>query len=115
MSSIAEFAENELDQIKDILTQTYQKDVEIQLADCDILLKPEDHETCNCPTVFWYKDGVNFMVSKLSAMNYKAQFFYTPHEQFGTNISQYNNLSQCVAAVLQSQDDHQREKQNKPA
>lgn len=109
MSPIAQFAENELDQIKEILTEKYQKDVEIQLADCDILLNSDDQQTHNCATVFWYKDGVNFMVSKLNSTTYKAQFFYTPHEQFGTTDNDFKDLNQCVVAVLQSQDDHQRE------
>jgi hypothetical protein len=104
-----EFTGPELHRIREMLTQSYGKDVEIQLADCDLLLDGEDAESTACPAVFWHKRGANFVVFKLSMSQFRTQFFYTPHEKFGTGIDEYNDLDECVVAVLQTQSDHERE------
>jgi len=49
-------------------------------------------------------------VVKTGATGFRTQFFYTPHEQFGTGIDEYRSLDECVAAALQTQSDHERER-----
>ena len=92
-----------------MLVQRYQKEVEIHLADADLSLDHGSSETISCPTVFWHERSTNFVIFKIGAFHYRTQFFYTPHEQFGTGIDDYNDLDECVAAVLQTQADHERE------
>ena len=107
---IPEFTDSELHNIREMLVQRYQKEVEIQLADCELMLGKADTETVSCPTVFWYERGANFVVFKVGMFRFRSQFFYTPHEQYGTGIEEFNELDQCVAALLQTQSDHERER-----
>ncbi len=109
MTMVPEFTDGEIDIIRALLIQRYQKDVEIQLGDSEILLSPEDGAAATCPTVFWFEQGANFVVAKLAESKFRAQFFYTPREQFDTRIDRYNDLNLCVSTVLQTQSDHERE------
>ncbi len=109
MPTIPEFTDTELATIREMLMQRYRNTVEIQLADSDLCLGPGD-ETVSCPTVYWHERGANFVVFKVGDCSYRTQFFYTPHEQFGTGIDEYDNLDECVAAALQTQSDHERKR-----
>jgi len=111
---ILDFTDAEITTIRECLTQRYQKDVEIHLADSEILLTEDADNPVTCPTVFWHEREANFVVVKTSIFTYRAQFFYTPHEQYGTSIDEYNDLEQCVAAVLQTQSDHERDRHGTP-
>lgn len=103
----AEFTAEELTDIRELLLQRYRGEVEIHLADSELRLAEADPLTAH-PTVYWHQRDANFVVFKLGARRYRAQFFYAPTEQFGTGIDEYNDLRQCVAAVLQTQADHER-------
>ena len=48
------------------------------------------------------------MVFKLAESRYRAQFFYTDVEQFGTGHEVFDNLGDCLVTVLQVQSDHER-------
>ena len=109
MSQLLDFTDSELHLIRQVLVQRYKKDVEIQLADCEIALDKDSEEVTSCPTVFWHAQGANFVVLKAGMFRFRTQFFYTPHEQYDTGIDEYNNLGECVTAVLQIQSDHERE------
>jgi hypothetical protein len=128
---IPDFTDSEIDIIRQLLTQRYQKDVDLHLADSEITLhlnnngpnhsgpdssepensRPDSAEAVSCPTVFWHERGANFVVVKAAMFSYRTQFFYTPLEQFGTGIDEYSDLEQCIAAVLQTQSDHKRERE----
>lgn len=121
VSAIPEFTTAELATIREMLMQRYRKEVEIHLADSEVCLQAGGRgagqgdpaapgcPTVSCPTVYWHERGANFVVVKTGAAGFRAQFFYTPHEQFGTGIDEYRSLDQCVAAALQTQADHERE------
>ena len=114
MPAILEFSDAEIAAIREMLVQRYHKEVEIHLADSEVRLdQPADDSpnTVSCPTVYWYERGANFVVFKCGVARYRTQFFYTPHEQFGTGIEEYENLDECVAAALQTQADHERARQ----
>ncbi len=115
----SEFTDTEIHIIREMLMQRYKQAVEIELADCELLLDehdderddaPDDAGATSCPTVYWHARDANFVVIKIDATRYRTQFFYTPHEQYGTGIDEYDNLDECVAAVLQTQADHERER-----
>ena len=111
MPLTSNFTDSELHNVREMLTQRYKKDVEIELADCELRLDRKSEETTSCPTIFWHERGTNFVVFKVGMFRYRTQFFYTPHDQYGTGIDEYNNLDECVAAVLQTQSDHEREQE----
>lgn len=122
-----EFTADELAAIREMLHQRYREEIEIHLADSEIVLHnptqpdpdtdtdPEtntapDPKPVTCPTVYWHARDANFVIVKIAPLRYRTQFFYTPHEQFGTGIDEYHDLNECVAAVLQTQSDHERQR-----
>ena len=111
-SADAEFSGDELAVIREMLAQRYRKEIEIHLADSEVSLDRETAATC--PTVYWHARGANFVVFKLAPQRYRTQFFYTPHEQFGTGIDEYADIGECVAAALQTQADHERDRAGAP-
>lgn len=122
MSAATEFTDAEIATIREMLVQRYRTEVEIHLADSELLLDKRDGEkdgdgdddkpdTVNCPTVYWHERGANFVVFKCGESRYRTQFFYTPHEQFGTGIEEYDRIDECIAAALQTQSDHERARQ----
>lgn len=109
MPLIPDFTDAELHHIREMLTRRYRKDIEIELATCELILDKNSNDLVAYPTVFWYQRGSNFVVYKTGMDTFRARFFYTPHEQYGTGKDEYNQLDECVAAVLQTQEDHERE------
>jgi len=105
---IPEYTDTEIATIRELLAQCYRKDVEIHLADSEILLTPDDDTPVTRPTVFWHEREANFVVIKTSVCSYRTQFFYTPHDQHGTGIDEYNDLKKCVTAVLRTQSDNEK-------
>ncbi|MGI9311687.1 MAG: hypothetical protein ACR2P7_09210 [bacterium] len=120
--SPVEFTPAEIAAIREMLVQRYRKEVEIHLADSDLMLDANDGDddgdgdgdgergAITAATVYWHERDANFVVFKIAPSRYRAQFFYTPHEQFGAGIEEYDDLDQCVAATLQAQSDHERER-----
>jgi len=104
-----EFTDTEITTIRELLVQRYQKDIEIHLADSDMTLDGED-EIREFPTVFWHARGANFILIKTGMFGFRAQFFYTPHEQFDTGVDEYNALAQCVSTVLEVQAEHEKQR-----
>ena len=41
---------------------------------------------------------------------FRTQFFYTPHEQYSTDIEEYSELGECVTAILNARANHERKK-----
>lgn len=103
-----EFTEPEIATIRELLVQHYHRDVEIRMADNEVLLTADDTDPTLCPAVFWYQGETNFVVVKTGDRHYRTEFFYTPHEQYDTGTREYNDLGQCVNEVLRAQEEHQR-------
>jgi len=106
---IAEFTDSELHHIRGLLTERFHKEVAIQLSDCDLVLDPETGETTPCPAVLWHEEDTNFVAFKVGMFRFRAQFFYTPHEQYSTDIEEYSELHECVTAVLNAHSNHKRD------
>ena len=110
MNSIPDFNDSELWIVQTTLKERYNQNVDIQLADSELRLSPTTQELTWCPTLFWQKDSVNFVVFKVASGRYRCQFFYSGNEQYNTGIEEYDNLSDCVTTLLQVQADHEVQK-----
>jgi len=107
MGKIADLTESELRLIQDAVNERYGKDVELQLADSELRLSLSSRELTVCPTVFWQERGASFVIFKTGPSRYRCQFFYSVREQFGTGKEEYDDLSDCVVSLLQTQADEQ--------
>ena len=108
---IQEFTESKIATIRELLIQRYREDVEIHLTHSEVMLSPDQDYSTKCPTVLWHVRDANFAVVKTGRAAYRTQFFYTPHDQFGTGVEDYGDLKQCVTAVLRSHADHESERE----
>jgi len=106
MADIPDINDTELWIIKTTLKERYGQDVDIQLADGEIRLSPADRELSNCPIFFWQADDCNFAVMKTGENRYRCQFFYRGYQQYGTGRHEYDDLTECVVDLLQTQADH---------
>lgn len=110
MTPIPDFTETELWTVRVAVTERYGKNIELQLADSELRLDPGLTELTVCPTIFWTERGANFVICKLPSNKYRNQFFYSIKEQYGTGRETYDDLAECVTALLQVQADHERDK-----
>jgi hypothetical protein len=82
--------------------------VEIQPADVEIRLTPGSSELTEVPALFWRERKASFMICRIGDNLFRPQFFYTPGEQYSTGRASYDNLAECVTALLQCQADDER-------
>ena len=107
MTPIEDFTKNELWVIEETLAERYTDKVETDQGEAELRLDPHATELVPCPVIFWVDSGYNFVVAKIGDRRYRAQFFLRVHQQFGTGIDEFSDISECVVTLLQVQSDHQ--------
>lgn len=107
--NIPEFSESEIKLVTRTLNERYDHEVPVQVAEAEVQLGAEDDKLTTCPVLYWQERGAHFVVFKLGASLYKAQFFYNEATQFGTGKESYDNLGDCMVTLLQVQSDHERQ------
>lgn len=75
MNPIPEFTETELWTVRTALSERYGKSIELRLTDSELRLNLESTTLTPCPTIFWAEGGVNFIIFKVGASEYRSQFF----------------------------------------
>lgn len=114
MSRIPDINNNELWIAETTLTERYSEKKDLQVVDAEIRLYTTDKELTECPALYWEDNNCHFIITKAGEGCYRSQFFYRVHEQYGTGTDEFDNLAQCIVMTLQTQADHENEKQ-KPA
>ena len=108
MNSIPNFTPADIETVRQLVHQRYQGTIQIQLADSELILDLKRGQRVDCPTLFWHVHDANFAVIRSGLNRFRCQFFYTPHDQYGTGREEYDSLEQCVTTLLQVQADHER-------
>ncbi len=62
--------------------------------------------SATCPVFVWESDDCHFVIFKTGERLYRCQFFYRAHQQFGTGVHEYDDLTECTVSLLQTQADH---------
>lgn len=106
---IPDFSDAERQHVTSLLEQRYGRTVAMELADSELQLERGAPLT-SCPTLYWAERGAHFVVCKVAMDRYRCQFFYSDAEQFGTGRNEYDDLEECVLALLRVQSDHERER-----
>ena len=106
MTTIPDFTDNEIWIIKTALRERYGREVEPELVDIEMRLNPFSSTLTSCPALYWSEQGANFIIAKTAEHGYRPQFFYRVHQQYGTGVEEYTDLTQCVVTLLQVQADH---------
>lgn len=107
MSTIPDYTDAEIRAITDTLSERYGKPVDIQRADIELRIYPDDRELTECPAVYWEQQGCHFILAKVSEAEFFSQFFYSNKEQFGTGKKYYDDLIDCLTTTLRVQADHE--------
>ena len=105
---IPDFTESEILGLRQALAEEFDRDVEIELTHSDVLAG--DGVAAQCPTIGWYAGGANYVLSKTGSRRYRSRFYFTPHEQYGTEQAAYAALDECLAAVLDARKRHRPSK-----
>ena len=113
MTPIAEIDDAERWVVESALRERYGHRVATQLADTELRAVPGDASLSTCPTVYWEARGAAFVIVKVANSRWRAMFFYPEDatgEQFGAGRAEYDDLFDCVTAVLRAQADHEKER-----
>ncbi len=107
--NIPDFSDSELWLIRQTLEERYGEPREIELADAEVRTDPEKRELTQCPVVVWQDadSDATFVVFKLGEQGYRAQFYYRGYQQYGPADGNFDDLAECVIAILQMQVDHE--------
>lgn len=108
LADIPEYSDAERKLVSQALFERYGRLVPIQLADVELQLDPAAEALTVCPALYWSQGKAEFVVCKLGSSRFRAQFFYSPLEQYGTGRAEYDNLGDCVVTLLQVQADDER-------
>ena len=102
MSSVPDFTEAEQWAVETTLKERWpEKDLEIQLADVEIKMYPQDRELTVCPAIFWEVGSTSFVIIKVAERTYRSQFYYRGFQQYGTGKQEYDDITDCVVTMLQ--------------
>ncbi|HHC72294.1 MAG TPA: hypothetical protein ENK54_05290 [Thiotrichales bacterium] len=110
MRPIPDFSDSELWIVETTLRERYGRKVPYELAESDIRLRSSDRELTPCPIVYWEDGDCHLVVIKTGEKAYRNMFFYRVHQQYGTGVPEYDDLTECVVSLLQAQADHERER-----
>lgn len=111
---IPDFTETELSIVRQTVAERFRKEIDIQVGDAEIRLDPSDRELTVVPAAVWSEGGANFVIFKAGDGDFRAQFFYRVHKQYGTGNRTYDNIGDCVITLLQVQSDHHRNEATAP-
>lgn len=84
-------------------------DLSPEQTESEIRLHSSEREQTLCPVVYWKHKNCSFLIIKTGDKAYHCQFFYRVHQQYGTGIPEYNDITECVVTLLQAQSDHERD------
>ena len=102
MSPVPDFTEAEQWTVETTLKERWpEQDLEIQLADVEIKMYPQDRELTVCPAMFWETGSTSFVIIKVAETTYRSQFYYRGFQQYGTGKTDYDDITDCVVTMLQ--------------
>ena len=110
--SITDFTDEQVNAVQTLINQRYGEETELHLGDGEVQIEPGKEELNTCPVIFWNARECNFVVMKTGEDQYRAQYFYTPHDQASTQQVFFTVIEDCVRAVLGEQSDHERESES---
>ena len=106
---IPDFSDSERQLVVQSLLERYGRIVPLQAVEAEIQLDPESDDLTISPVIYWEERGAHFVVFKLGEGRFRAQFFYSEPQQYGTGRDLFDNLGDCIVTLLQVQSDHERQ------
>jgi hypothetical protein len=110
MHTAPDFTDTERSIVEQTVKERFGKPVEIQTADSEIRLFPDDRELTEVPVLYWAERDCHFVVFKTGESKFRNQFFYSPRDQYGTGREEYDDIFDCVITLLRVQADHEAQR-----
>lgn len=102
---ISGFTQADLALVRAALKERFGHEVEVQEVETEVRLSQADRELTACPALYWQEGGCAFVVAKSGEAAYRAMFYYSVKERFGTGKEEYDNLGDCVIILLKVQEE----------
>ncbi|MCS6786317.1 MAG: hypothetical protein NZ524_04690 [Thiobacillaceae bacterium] len=109
---IPPFSAADLNLVRAILKERYGREVEVQEVETEVRLSPADRELTLCPALFWKdeQEMCAFVVARTGPSAYRAMFYYSVKDRFGTGREEYDSLGDCVVTMLKVQEEVARQR-----
>ncbi len=107
---VPDFGNSELWVVRTTLRERYGQDIEPEGVEVEVRLNPQDRITTPCPGLFWERDDTRFILIKTGERRYRCQFWHRLYQQYGTGKHEYDDLTECIVSLLQTQADHESER-----
>ncbi len=75
-------------------------------AEAELQLDPGSETLTLCPALQWNSRDAAFVLFKLGAKRFRGIFFYEIHEQYDTGAQEYEEIGDCVSALLKLQEEN---------
>ncbi len=112
--SIIDFSDEQVNAVQAMVNKRYGEETELHLGDSEVQVDPKKDELAACPVIFWNARECNFVIIKTGEDQYRAQYFYTPHDQVNTQQAFFTVIEDCASAILREQSDYERESEGVP-
>ena len=106
--SIPDFSETQVGAVQSQVNERYGEEIDLYRADSEYQHDADDDKTIQCPVIFWNARECNFAIMRTAENQYRAQYFYNPHEQYKTRQAFFTDISDCALAILREQADDER-------
>jgi hypothetical protein len=107
--SIADYTDEQVSAVQTLINNCYGEETELHLGDSEVKIDPGKKEVFVCPVIYWNARECNFVIIKSGEDQYRARYFYTPHDQVSTQQTFFTVVEDCADAVLREQSDDERE------
>ncbi len=107
MADIPDFSEVELKLIRATLKERYGRDIPIEPADAELRVDPADRELTLCPIVYWQVEKCSFILARVSKNHFVGEFFYRVHQHYGPTKRKFDDILDCLVALLKVQEEHE--------
>lgn len=102
MSQVPDFTEAEQWSVETTLKERWpEQKPEVQLADVEIRVYPQDREFTVCPAMFWEVASASSVIIEVADRTCRSQFYDRGFQQYGTGKKDFDDITDCVVTTLQ--------------
>ena len=107
MADFPDFTRADIKLVQTTLKERFGREADIQEVETEVRLSPADRELTVCPALFWTMEACAFVVSRTGRAAYRAMFYYSVKDRFGTGKEEYDNLGDCLITLLKVQEEEE--------
>lgn len=102
MASIPDFSDPEFELVAQTLFLRYGNAVPLERVEVELLLDPAATTLDVFPALFWTAHKTDFVICKTGDARFRTQFFRANGDPFGAGRDEFDDLGECITAVLRA-------------